>query len=418
MKPIIAVEGLSKLYRLGGQSHNSLRDAVASIVRSPLKRFRGSSSAKTLWALKDVNFEVAAGEVVGIIGRNGAGKSTLLKILSQITRPTKGRVALNGRVGSLLEVGTGFHSELTGRENVFLNGAILGMTRAEIQRKFDEIVSFAETEQFLDTPVKHYSSGMTVRLAFAVAAHLEPEILIIDEVLTIGDVEFQKKCLGKMDEVTRAGRTVLFVSHDLNSVNAICERALLLHEGQIVKSGVTADVTRYYLDHSNSMFSPITWSARPDADAKEIQLNSISAWQNGAATSAINCRESFTIHVDYVVNDPVRGSRFYLVFRDEHGEIIFTTSDYDVMTSEAMTRRAGRFISRVEIPGGLLKEGGYYGSLGVDIRDNPKLVFAADDALHFDVFEPEDDIQAGRHKRAGGIAPLLNWEISEISSNQ
>ncbi|HEY6805545.1 MAG TPA: ABC transporter ATP-binding protein [Pyrinomonadaceae bacterium] len=415
MKPIIAVEGLGKRYRLGGQTHNSLRDAVASIVRAPLKRFRSSSSPKTLWALKDVSFEVAPGEVVGIIGRNGAGKSTLLKILSQITRPTTGRVALNGRVGSLLEVGTGFHSELTGRENVFLNGAILGMTRAEIQRKFDEIVSFAETEQFLDTPVKHYSSGMTVRLAFAVAAHLEPEILIIDEVLTIGDVEFQKKCLGKMDEVTRAGRTVLFVSHDLNSVNAICERALLLHEGQIVKSGVTADVTRYYLDHSNSMFSPITWSTRPDAEAKEIQLNSISAWQNGMATSAINCREPFTIHVDYVINDPVRGSRFYLVFRDEHGEIIFTTSDYDVMTSEAMTRRPGRFISRVEIPGGLLKEGAYYASLGVDVRDNPKLVFAADDALHFDVFEPEDDIQAGRHKRAGGIAPLLNWEISEIS---
>jgi len=416
MKPIIAAEGLSKRYKIGAQSHNSLRDAVASMVRSPFKRFRSNDSGNTIWALKDVSFEIDPGEVVGIIGRNGAGKSTLLKILSQITRPTKGRVALNGRVGSLLEVGTGFHSELTGRENVFLNGAILGMSRAEIQRKFDEIIAFAETEQFLDTPVKHYSSGMTVRLAFAVAAHLEPEILIIDEVLTIGDVEFQKKCLGKMNEVTRAGRTVLFVSHDLNAVNSICERALLLHEGAVVMSGVTADVTRYYLDHSNSMYSPITWSSRPDAAADEVQLNSITVVQNETSTSAINCREPFVVHIDYTINQPVRGSRFFLIIRDEHGEVTFTTSDYDVITGEAMKRRAGRFVSRVEIPGGLLKTGGYYGSLGADIKDD-RVVFAADDAFHFDVFEPEDDIQAGRHKRPGLIAPLLAWEISELPTN-
>ena len=416
MNPIIAVEGLSKRYRIGGrQVHNSLRDAVAAIVRSPFQRFRSNGSANTIWALNDVSFEVEPGEVVGIIGRNGAGKSTLLKILSQITRPTKGRVALNGRVGSLLEVGTGFHSELTGRENVFLNGAILGMTRAEIQRKFDEIVAFAETEQFLDTPVKHYSSGMIVRLAFAVAAHLEPEILIIDEVLTIGDVEFQKKCLGKMNEVTRAGRTVLFVSHDLNAVNSICERALLLHKGAIVMSGVTADVTRYYLDHTNNMYSPITWSALPDANASEVKLNRISLLQHSESTSAINCRESFTIHIDYEINDPLRGSRFFIIFRNDKGEIVFTTSDYDVLTPEAVKRRAGRFLSRIEIPGGLLKTGGYYGSLGVDIKDD-RVVLSADDAFHFDVFEPDDDIQAGRHKRPGAIAPLLNWEISELSS--
>jgi len=414
MKPIIAVEGLSKRYRIGGrQVHNSLRDAVAGLVRAPFKRFRSNGSSNIIWALNDLNFEVARGEVVGIIGRNGAGKSTLLKILSQITRPTKGRVALNGRVGSLLEVGTGFHSELTGRENVFLNGAILGMSRAEIQRKFDEIVAFAETEKFLDTPVKHYSSGMTVRLAFAVAAHLEPEILIIDEVLTIGDVEFQKKCLGKMNEVTKAGRTVLFVSHDLNSVNAICERALLLHEGSIVKSGVTADVTRYYLDHSNNMYSPITWSALPDADAKEVKLNNIRLLQNETSTSAINCREPFTIHIDYQINEVVRGSRFFLIVRNDKGEVIFTTSDYDELTPAAMKRQVGRFLSRVEVPGGLLKTGGYYGSLGVDIRDD-RVIFAADDAFHFDVFEPEDDIQATRHRRPGAISPLLGWEITEI----
>jgi lipopolysaccharide transport system ATP-binding protein len=414
MKPIIAVEGLSKRYRIGGrQVHNSLRDAVAGLVRAPLNRFRSNGSANTIWALDDVSFEVTPGEVVGIIGRNGAGKSTLLKILSQITRPTKGRVALNGRVGSLLEVGTGFHSELTGRENVFLNGAILGMTRAEIQRKFDEIVAFAETEKFLDTPVKHYSSGMTVRLAFAVAAHLEPEILIIDEVLTIGDAEFQKKCLGKMNEVTRAGRTVLFVSHDLNAINSTCERALLLHEGKIVLSGVTADVTRYYLDHTNNMYSPITWTALPGNNATEVKLNSIRLLQNGASTSAINCREAFDIHVDYQINEVVRGSRFFLIFRNDRGEVIFTTSDYDVLSAGAMTRKTGRFLSRVEVPGGLLKTGGYYGSLGMDIKDD-RVIFAADDAFHFDVFEPEDDVQAGRHKRPGAISPLLSWEISEL----
>jgi len=414
MKPIIAVEGLSKRYRIGGrQVHNSLRDTVAGLVRAPFNRFKKNGSANTIWALDDVSFEITPGEVVGIIGRNGAGKSTLLKILSQITRPTKGRVALNGRVGSLLEVGTGFHSELTGRENVFLNGAILGMKRAEIQRKFDEIVAFAETEKFLDTPVKHYSSGMTVRLAFAVAAHLEPEILIIDEVLTIGDAEFQKKCLGKMNEVTRAGRTVLFVSHDLNAINSTCERALLLHEGKIVLSGVTADVTRYYLDHTNNMYSPITWTALPGSDATEVKLNSIRLVQNGASTSAINCREAFDIHIDYQINEVVRGSRFFLIFRNERGEVIFTTSDYDVLSAEAMTRKTGRFLSRVEVPGGLLKTGGYYGSLGMDIKDD-RVIFAADDAFHFDVFEPEDDVQAGRHKRPGAISPLLSWEISEL----
>jgi lipopolysaccharide transport system ATP-binding protein len=413
MKPIIAVQDLGKRYRIGETAHNSLRDAVAAMIRSPFRRLRGNGSRNTIWALKDVSFEIRPGESVGIIGRNGAGKSTLLKILSQITRPTTGRVALNGRVGSLLEVGTGFHSELTGRENVFLNGAILGMTRAEIQRKFDEIVAFAETEQFIDTPVKHYSSGMTVRLAFAVAAHLEPEILIVDEVLAVGDLMFQKKCLGKMDEVARAGRTVLFVSHDLNAVNALCERAILLHEGGIATSGSTADVTRYYLDHSNNMYSAITWAPLPTNQTNEVELNSVTLLQNDSPTSAINCREPFIIHIDYVLKQPLRGSRFFLIVRNDRGEVIFTTSDYDGLTREAENRKVGRFLSQVEVPGGLLKTGGYYGSLGVDIKDD-RIVFAADDTIHFDVFEPDDDTQANRHRRPGPIAPLLSWKISEI----
>src|SRR5690348_9588702 len=249
MKPIIAVEGLSKRYRIGGrQVHNSLRDAVAALVRSPFKSLRSNGSGNTIWALDDVTFEVAPGEVVGIIGRNGAGKSTLLKILSQITRPTKGRIALNGRVGSLLEVGTGFHPELTGRENMYLNGAILGMSRTEISRKFDEIVAFAEIEKFIDTPVKFYSSGMYVRLAFAVAAHLEPEILIVDEVLAVGDVRFQKKCLNKMQDVGQQGRTVVFVSHSMAAITRLCSRTILLDEGRVLADGPTHQVVADYLN--------------------------------------------------------------------------------------------------------------------------------------------------------------------------
>src|SRR6266849_1034325 len=247
-KPIIKVEGLGKRYRIGTSGHTSLRDAIAGVARAPLRSLRGrnASPENTIWALKDVSFEVAPGEVVGIIGRNGAGKSTLLKILSRITKPTKGRVALNGRVGSLLEVGTGFHSELTGRENIFLNGAILGMSRREIERKFDEIVAFAETEEFLDTPVKHYSSGMTVRLAFAVAAHLEPEILIVDEVLAVGDLAFQKKCLGKMNDVARAGRTVVLVSHQLNQIRRLCHRVAWIDAASICQDGSPEAVVNAY----------------------------------------------------------------------------------------------------------------------------------------------------------------------------
>ena len=252
---IISVEDLGKRYRIRhqaeGQSYVAFRDVLASTLASPFRRVMGRAvkpaSREDFWALRDVSFDVKKGEVVGIIGRNGAGKSTLLKILSRITEPTEGRVRLRGRVASLLEVGTGFHPELTGRENIFLNGAILGMARAEILRKFDEIVAFAEIEKFLDTPVKRYSSGMYVRLAFAVAAHLEPEILIVDEVLAVGDAQFQKKSLGKMKEVARGGRTVLFVSHNLQSVSTLTEKALLLNLGKVVVFGPTNGVIGEYI---------------------------------------------------------------------------------------------------------------------------------------------------------------------------
>jgi lipopolysaccharide transport system ATP-binding protein len=263
-QPVISVRGLSKKYRLGATlSHNTLRDQITHSVKSLWYYFRSTSDGQRadnkistlyspsinseFWALKDISFDVLQGEVVGIIGRNGAGKSTLLKILSQITEPTKGEARIRGRVASLLEVGTGFHPELSGRENIFLNGAILGMTKAEIKKKFDEIVNFAEIEKFIDTPVKRYSSGMYVRLAFAVAAHLEPEILLVDEVLAVGDAAFQKKCLGKMGDVAREGRTVLFVSHNMGAVQALCERAFLLDTGRLVIEGTTQKVVQGYL---------------------------------------------------------------------------------------------------------------------------------------------------------------------------
>jgi len=252
--PIVKVEGLGKRYRLrhAGESlpYVALRDVLATKAAAPLRWLRGGPTRVTredFWALRDVDFEIAPGEVVGIIGRNGAGKSTLLKILSRITEPTEGRVTLYGRVASLLEVGTGFHPELTGRENIFLNGAILGMSRAEITRKFDEIVAFAAVERFLDTPVKYYSSGMYVRLAFAVAAHLEPEILIVDEVLAVGDAEFQKKCLGKMHDVSRGGRTVLFVSHNMAAVKSLTSRGILLTEGRVAFDGPAAEAVDRYM---------------------------------------------------------------------------------------------------------------------------------------------------------------------------
>ncbi|HWN11079.1 MAG TPA: ABC transporter ATP-binding protein [Pyrinomonadaceae bacterium] len=418
MEPIIKAEGLGKRYVIGAnRSQTSLRDDLAARASASFRRLRGGArdTSPTIWALKDVSFEVQPGEVVGIIGRNGSGKSTLLKILSRITKPTTGRFTLTGRVGSLLEVGTGFHSELTGRENIFLNGAILGMSKSEIESKFDEIVAFAETAQFLDTPVKHYSSGMTVRLAFAVAAHLEPEILIIDEVLAVGDVAFQKKCLGKMNEVARHGRTVLFVSHDISAVNALCSRSILLHEGSILKSGETEDVTRFYLDSANKLYSPVTWADLPEKENTDIQLERVGIEQRETETSAIDCREPFTIRLEYENKKALAGSRFFIVIRNARGDIVFTTSDYDLLTEEAADRKVGRFNTEVVIPGGLLRAGSYFGTVGADIK-NERIIFVENDVLDFEVFESADDTLAERHKRLGLVAPLLQWQISEPTS--
>jgi lipopolysaccharide transport system ATP-binding protein len=276
----IRVDGLGKRYRLGGSKarYHTLRDTMTTWAKRPLgalRELRNRSKAETFWALKDVSFEIRRGEVVGVIGRNGAGKSTLLKILSRITEPTQGGADIFGRVGSLLEVGTGFNPELTGRENVFLNGAILGMRRSEIARKFADIVEFAEVEKFVDTPVKHYSSGMYMRLAFAVAAHLEPEILVVDEVLAVGDSQFQKKCLGKMNEAAHGGRTVLFVSHDMRAIETLCQRCVHFQLGRLKEYGATKDVIRTYLQETaDSLRSGVDGSdLGPDLRLESIKFN-------------------------------------------------------------------------------------------------------------------------------------------------
>jgi lipopolysaccharide transport system ATP-binding protein len=327
--PIIQVENLGKKYRLRQQSaerYTAMRDVVASKVRKLLRPGAGKETASStyndFWALKDISFEVKPGEVVGIIGRNGAGKSTLLKILSRITEPSKGRITLGGRVASLLEVGTGFHPELTGRENIYLNGAILGMAKTEIRRKFDEIVAFAEVEKFLDTPVKRYSSGMYVRLAFAIAAHLDSEILIVDEVLAVGDASFQKKCLGKMDDVREGGRTVLFVSHDLRNVSRLCTRAILLAGGLVATDGAVDTVVAEY----TSALLPSQSGYANLVDHGDRSGTGLARFHDIELLDAASCRTSLFSHgsdmmirVLLRVDTPVPGAKLAVIIATAEG---------------------------------------------------------------------------------------------------
>ncbi len=404
----ISVDTLGKRYRLSSnRPANALRDVLTSSLRSLVNR-RVDPQAQSpdfIWALKDVSFEVEHGEVVGIIGRNGSGKSTLLKILARITRPTEGRADVDGRLGSLLEVGTGFHGELSGRENIYLCGAILGMKKEEIRRRFDEIVAFAEVERFLDTPVKHYSSGMYIRLGFAVAAHLEPEILLVDEVLAVGDLVFQRKCLGKMHDVARAGRTVLFVSHDLGAINTLCKRVLLLNNGRIIRSGDTHEVVQHYLDAETKLYSPLR---DPVDDRGEFHLHGVEVTQHNRATTVVDCRSPFEVCFDYDVPVLLRNTRLALTLRNTRGEVIFATSDYDEPANAPVARGPGRFRSAVTIPGKLLKTGTIHGTILLDIRGD-RIVFAAVDVLHIDVIDLESDANSERNGRDGTIAPILEW---------
>jgi lipopolysaccharide transport system ATP-binding protein len=365
MKPIISVENLGKQYRLGTRraSYSSLRETFAEAVRSPLKRLRrdGHSADEMVWALKDVSFEVRPGEVVGIIGRNGAGKSTLLKILSRITEPTTGKVQLYGRIASLLEVGTGFHPELTGRENIYLNGAILGMRREEITKKFDEIVAFAEIEKFLDTPVKHYSSGMYMRLAFAVAAHLEPEILVIDEVLAVGDTEFQKKCLGKMDEVSKTGRTVLFVSHQMGPVAQLCPKAILLEKGRVIMQDHANSVIEYYINQRKSKAN--SYESSSDNDKNMFIANAVIVSDENEVEGNFRHDEGINIKVGCKVNDWVRGAEVRMIIRDGRNINVFT-ADVELNTLSTSTKK---FTTLFQIPANLLRPNTYSVTLALFI---------------------------------------------------
>jgi lipopolysaccharide transport system ATP-binding protein len=337
MRPIIKVEHLGKRYRIGAREpYRTIRDSIMRTAAAPWRglrsRFAGarpSAHTNDMWALNDVSFEVAPGEVLGVIGRNGAGKSTLLKVLSRITEPTTGRVELYGRVGSLLEVGTGFHPELTGRENIFLSGAIMGMRRAEIARKFDQIVAFAEIDQFVDTPVKRYSSGMYVRLAFAVAAHLDPEILLVDEVLAVGDVAFQKKCLGKMGEVAREGRTVLFVSHNSAAIEALCSACIMFASGRLAGRGTPLDVLSQYVaagaDLGSGEQSLVQHSGRPAhhlPTMTRVELRS----SGPLPTGAIRMGAPLEIRVSYAATRPLRPV-LGAVVKTSYGASVFCASD-------------------------------------------------------------------------------------------
>ncbi len=333
----ITVDGLSKLYHIGPrrEKYQTARQALTNALSAPFAaagRLMGgfrrprSQADKALWALKDISLDIRRGEVVGVIGRNGAGKSTLLKIISRITEPTHGWVRLRGRVGSLLEVGTGFHPELTGRENIYLNGAILGMRRAEINRKFDEIVAFAETEKFLDTPVKHYSSGMHVRLAFAVAAHLEPEILLVDEVLAVGDAAFQKKCLGKLGGVAQSGRTVMFVSHNMAAISALCTRAFLLADGQLAYTGSVNDAISQYLDVARQTTTvPLADRTDRQGDGR-VRFTAVTFFdEKGNEASQAVAGKALTIQLHYVTADgqPARNVDMDVAFYGPLGQLLF-----------------------------------------------------------------------------------------------
>jgi lipopolysaccharide transport system ATP-binding protein len=370
MDTVIAFENLSKRYVIGHQEQEryiTLRDAMARKAKRVARRlvhpFRASAAqplgdyetTEEFWALKDISFEVERGDRVGVIGRNGAGKSTLLKLLSRITEPTRGRIVIEGRVASLLEVGTGFHPELTGRENIFLNGAVLGMSRSEIKAKFDEIVDFAGVERFLDTPVKRYSSGMYVRLAFAVAAHLEPEILVVDEVLAVGDVQFQKKCLGKMEQVGREGRTVLFVSHNMTAIRNLCDWTVWLDEGRIEQTGPTLEVTETYLRRSlrSTALEEVDQTLASLPEDPTLRLEEINVRQNSRPCTTVLNGDPVEIEIVYEVFERTTGLRVYFNLCDEDRNILirsFNDDDADEMS----VVDPGRYVSRAVIPADLL----------------------------------------------------------------
>ena len=416
----IKVENLSKSYLVG---HNTAKSGASDTFRETLSRNARNLARKTrdmltgrqivqgdeveeFWALKDVSFEIQPGDRVGIIGRNGAGKSTLLKILSRITEPTRGRVTINGRVASLLEVGTGFHPELTGRENIFLNGAILGMGRKEIQRKFDEIVEFAEVEKFLDTPVKRYSSGMYVRLAFAVAAHLEPEILVVDEVLAVGDAQFQKKCLGKMEDVAGEGRTVLFVSHNMSAVTSLCTHSILLNAGKMIQAGATQDVIAHYLNAGHNSLLEQVWNDPQEAPGNErVRLHSVRVINiNAPNESLISVKSPIDLEFIAWVMMPNIKISFNIAVLDSIGGCVFN------IASKATETTVGKMKSICHIPAEIMNDGVYTLRLMVlDVTKDIQCLLRVQEAAVFEVID--HDREGDWHgKWPGAVRPTcFQW---------
>jgi lipopolysaccharide transport system ATP-binding protein len=412
--PIIKVDNLGKQYRLGVDTapYSTVREVVMDVLKAPLRSLRRNGSDPTIWALRDVSFEIKPGEIVGIIGRNGAGKSTLLKVLSRITEPTIGRVELYGRVASLLEVGTGFHPELTGRENIFLNGSILGMTRKEIESQFDEIVAFAEIKKFIDTPVKRYSSGMYVRLAFAVAAHLDPEILIIDEVLAVGDFAFQQKCLDKMQDVSTGGRTVLFVSHNLGAISRLCDRCILLEGGRLVESGPTADVVQSYM---TSGLVQLPEYSQPSNHEKAMNLlRVVLRGSDGEIRSEIRYDESLSFQFEYETNQTVSGTSLGVMVYTVDGTCAFTSADIDAHAELLGVRNPGTYRSQVTIPAKWLNVGRY--TVVVTLANAMSGVVYDDvEALLFQIVDTGTPGSLNGIKRPGILQPVLDWETSRVN---
>ena len=416
--PAIRVTDLAKRYRLGTrQAYASLRESLAHAFRRPFASREAADASPRqghIWALDGVSFEVAPGEVVGIIGRNGAGKTTILKLLSRITAPTKGEIELRGSVGALLEVGTGFHPELTGRENIYLSGAILGMKRAETLRQFDAIVDFAEIEAFLDTPVKRYSSGMFVRLGFAVAAHLQPEIMIVDEVLAVGDASFQRKCLNKMEDVGHQGRTVLFVSHNMPAVTRLCPRTILLDQGRVLRDGPSHEVVGEYLRSGLGTTAAREWPAPATAPGNEVvRLQAVRVRdEQREVAAAHDIRRGIGLEIEFVVLK--EGFRLVPNFHvlNEDGVYAFVAGEVDSHWHRK-ERPRGHYVATAWIPGNLLAEGSYIISAAVSTLDPVRVHFFERDAVAFQVIDAgEGDSARGDYGGPipGVVRPLLRWE--------
>lgn len=422
----IRAEGLGKLYRVGttqgAYRYRLLSEQMADKVRR-FGRTPSDEGERTFWALRNVSFHVAEGEVVGIIGRNGAGKSTLLKILSRITAPTEGHVQVRGRVGSLLEVGTGFHPELTGRENIFLSGAVIGMRRAEVARQLDQIVDFAGVERFLETPIKRYSSGMYLRLAFAVAAHLEADVLLVDEVLAVGDAEFQKKCLGRMAEIGATGRTVLFVSHSMPSLLRLCPRIVLLDRGGVVADGPAHQVVRTYLDTGLATSAERVWAPEEASGDSVARLRSVRVrTEAGAAIEEVDIRQPIGIEVEYeyLGDDPDLRPSVNIHLTNEDGVILFVSNDFNNAEWRSRGRSPGLVRATCWVPGNFLAEGRVHVLAAVSTY-NPTVVHALEsDAVAFHVI----DRSAGDGVRGtyvgdwpGVVRPMLPWTVDQVAGH-